>query len=59
MMMKSPARRPAGDAQKYCPRCTAMMVLERVAPKFGPLPELRTYKCLRCACVVEDDIRHD
>jgi len=59
MMMKSPARRPAGDAQKCCPRCTAMMVLERVAPKFGPLPELRTYKCLRCACVVEDDIRRD
>jgi hypothetical protein len=58
-MTKSPAIRPAGNGQKYCPRCTAMMVLERVAPQFGPLPELRTYKCLRCACVVEEDIRRD
>jgi hypothetical protein len=55
-MMKSPAIRPAADGQKYCPRCTTMMVLERVAPRFGPLPELRTYKCLQCGCVVEQDI---
>jgi hypothetical protein len=45
-----------GDGQKYCPRCATMMVLERVAPRFGPLPELRTYKCLHCGCVVEEDI---
>ena len=51
--------RPAGDGQKYCPRCTTMMVLERIAPKFGPLPELRTYKCLECRCVVEEDIELD
>lgn len=54
-MMKRPAIRP-GDGQKYCPRCTTMMVLERVPPRFGPLPELRTYKCLQCGCVVEQDI---
>ena len=54
-MMKRPAIRP-GDGQKYCPRCATMMVLERVAPRFGPLPELRTYKCLQCGCVVEQDI---
>jgi hypothetical protein len=58
-MTKSAAIRPAGNGHKYCPRCTAMMVLERVAPKFGSLPELRTYKCLRCACVVEEDIERD
>jgi hypothetical protein len=58
-MTKSPATRPAGDGQKYCPRCTTMMVLERVAPKFGPLPEMRTYKCLQCGCVVEEDIELD
>jgi hypothetical protein len=45
-----------GRRQKYCSRCAAMMVLVRVAPRFGPLPELQTYKCLRCGCVVEEDI---
>ena len=44
------------DAQKYCPKCATVMVLERVAPKFGPLPEQRTYKCLQCGCEVEEDI---
>jgi hypothetical protein len=44
------------EPHKYCPRCRTLMVLERVAPKFGPLPELRTYKCLRCGCVIEQDI---
>ena len=41
---------------KYCPKCTTLMVLERVAPAFGPLPELRTYKCLRCGCVIDEDV---
>jgi hypothetical protein len=45
-----------GEAHKYCPRCRTLMVLARVAPKFGPLPELRTYKCLKCACVIEEDV---
>jgi hypothetical protein len=44
-----------GEAHKYCPRCRALMVLARVAPKFGPLPELRTYKCLQCGCAIEED----
>ena len=46
-----------GEPHKYCPRCRTLMVLARVAPKFGPLPELRTYKCLECGCVIEED-RH-
>jgi hypothetical protein len=31
------------------------MVLERVVPKFGALPELRSYKCLECAAKVTVD----
>jgi len=50
------AARRTGDGRKYCPTCRAMMVLERVAPKFGALPETRTYRCLHCACVVEEDV---
>jgi hypothetical protein len=55
----------AGDKQagrgksapsKYCPKCMTLMVLERVAPAFGPLPELRTYKCLYCGCVIDEDV---
>jgi len=38
--------------QKRCPACASLMVLERVAPKLGPLPELRTYKCLKCGKTV-------
>jgi hypothetical protein len=45
-----------GEPHKYCPRCRALIVLARVAPKFGPLPELRTYKCLQCGRVIEEDI---
>jgi hypothetical protein len=45
-----------GHEPKYCSRCATMMVLVRVAPQFGPLAELRTYKCLQCGCVVEEDI---
>jgi hypothetical protein len=44
------------EFQKSCPKCTSMMVLERVAPKFGPLPELRTYKCLQCSCVIKEEV---
>ena len=54
---KSRERQNGGrEGQKYCPKCNTMMVLERIAPKFGPLPELRTYKCLQCGCMVEEDI---
>jgi hypothetical protein len=55
-MTKNRANQHKGDVQKYCPRCTTILALERVLPKFGPLPELRTYKCLRCGCVVEEDV---
>lgn len=43
------------EPHKYCPSCRTLMVLVRVAPKFGPLPELRTYKCLQCGCVIEEE----
>jgi hypothetical protein len=46
------------DRQMYCPSCNVVMVLERVAPKLGPLPELRTYKCLKCGNVVSCEIEH-
>jgi len=45
-----------GETHKYCPRCAALMVLERVMPTFGPLPEIRIYKCLRCGSVVDETI---
>jgi hypothetical protein len=39
----------AADVEKkHCSRCWRLMVLERVVPKFGPLPERRNYKCLEC-----------
>ena len=52
-MTRSEAEPPKGQRLKYCSRCAAVLVLVRVAPQFGSLPELRTYKCLRCGCVVE------
>jgi hypothetical protein len=48
--------RGTGNGLKYCPRCTTVLVLQRITPKLGPLPELRTYKCLQCGCVVEEEI---
>jgi hypothetical protein len=44
------------DNQKHCPLCRTIMTLERVAPKLGSLPELRTYKCLKCAHVIKYEI---
>jgi hypothetical protein len=45
-----------GENHKYCPMCSVLMVLERVMPSFGPLPEIRIYKCLRCGSMVEETI---
>ena len=45
-----------GATHKYCPKCTTLMVVERVMPAFGPLPEIRVYKCLRCGSVVDETI---
>ena len=45
-----------GHAHKYCPKCAALMVLERVMPAFGSLPEIRVYKCLRCGSVVDETV---
>jgi hypothetical protein len=53
---KDEMERPRSGALKYCSQCTTMMVLVRVAPKFGPLPEVRTYKCVQCGRVVEEDV---
>jgi hypothetical protein len=36
-----------------------IMALERVAPKLGSLPELRTYKCLKCGHVIKCEIDHE
>jgi hypothetical protein len=33
---------------RSCPVCGGTMKLARVFPKFGSLPELRTYQCLCC-----------
>jgi DNA-directed RNA polymerase subunit RPC12/RpoP len=44
------------DDKKHCPQCRTIMLLERVAPKFGPLPELRTYKCQKCGHVIKYEI---
>jgi hypothetical protein len=44
------------EPHKYYPGCRTLMVLERAVPKFGPLPESRTYKCIQCGCVIEEDI---
>jgi hypothetical protein len=55
-MTKKIGNQGTGDGLKYCPQCATVLVLQRIAPKFGPLPELRIYKCLQCGCVVEEDI---
>jgi len=47
-----------GD-QGRCAQCRTIMVLERVAPKLGSLPELRTYKCLKCGRVIKCEIDHE
>jgi hypothetical protein len=47
-----------GD-QKHCAQCGTTMVLERVAPKLESLPELRTYKCLKCGRVIKCEIDHE
>jgi hypothetical protein len=44
-----------GD-QKHCAQCRTIMVLERVAPKLASVPELRTYKCLKCGHVIKCEI---
>jgi transposase-like protein len=31
-----------------CPNCRRQMILVRVTPRLGGLPELRSYECLRC-----------
>jgi hypothetical protein len=51
-----PTGQGKGEPHKYRPRCGTLMVLARVAPKFGPLPELHTYKCLQCGCGIEEEV---
>jgi hypothetical protein len=40
---------------KQCPRCGTTMFLARIMAKFGPLPEMRRYRCPECRCVVEEE----
>lgn len=35
------------------------MVLVRIMPEFGPLPETRRYRCSECRCVVEEETDRD
>jgi hypothetical protein len=44
------------ETRKYCAKCAALMVLERLMPKFGPLPEIRLYRCLRCGGMVDETL---
>jgi hypothetical protein len=46
----------SGETHKYCAKCAALMVLERVMPTFGPLPEIRLYRCLRCGSMVDENL---
>jgi hypothetical protein len=45
--------------QKHRSQCHTLMALERVTPKLGSLPELRTYKCLKCGHVIKCEIDHE
>ena len=42
---------PDGEL-KYCAKCGKLLVLERIVPKLGPLPEVKIYKCLECGSIV-------
>lgn len=34
-----------------CPNCGTPMVLARISPRFGGLPELHTFQCKPCSVV--------
>ena len=53
--MASTAQPGRGDL-KPCPRCGTTMFLSTIMAEFGPLPELRRYRCPECRCVVEEEI---
>lgn len=53
---KEQADRAGCEVHKYCAKCAALMVLERVMPKFRPLPETRAYRCLRCGSMIEEPL---
>ena len=42
-----------------CIVCGAPMTLERVTPKLGALPELRTFRCIECGIVRTRDSKED
>jgi hypothetical protein len=56
VMANKPGVPGSEEARKYCAKCATLMVLERVMPKFGPLPEIRTYRCLRCGAIVDETL---
>ena len=39
---------PTKSQVEICPACRAAMVLDRVLPRFGSLPEAWIFRCLRC-----------
>jgi len=48
--------RGSDEPRKYCAKCAVLMVIERIMPRFGPLPEIRLYRCLRCGGMLEETI---
>ena len=54
--MDKPVVHGGGETSKYCAKCAVLMVLERIMPKFGPLPEIRSYRCLRCGSMVDETL---
>jgi hypothetical protein len=42
-----------------CPDCSGPMKIARVTPKFGGLPELRTYQCVECEEVVTVESKYE
>jgi hypothetical protein len=39
-----------------CRHCLATMLLDRVVPRFGSLPELRRYSCPKCQTTEEFEV---
>jgi hypothetical protein len=45
-------------ANASCPKCSNPMRLARVTPRFGGLPELRTFECRRCGVAVTEAVEN-
>jgi hypothetical protein len=40
----------------YCPNCGQPMMLARVTPRFGGLPELHTFECRPCGAILTESV---